>query len=380
MISSRRYDLDWLRLVAFGILIYFHTAILFIPGGLPLIQNKEISFVLTEFVEISSQFRLSLLFFISGVGVAFARRRRTTAEFVKERSQRLLIPLVVGIPLIVAPMVYTEKLFLGEYEGSIFSWYDSFFTEGVYPSGNLSWHHFWFIAYLYLFCLIGLRLFPWLEKNNEQRLKRWSSSLEGYWLFLPILPIVVIELFLRPIFPGFRDLISDWASFSHWFVVFVCGYLVAHRESLLDSALKLRYLSLAGFVLSILFLYCVFGAIEFPVDMGDPYIAYKYMVYSCVKGLLIWSAILACLGFAGRYLRINSPALSYLSEAVYPLFIWHLLVIVVLGYWVVNWDIGLWTKFWLISNLTLALCLMIYHFAIRPFNFMRLIFGVKPKH
>ena len=41
--NERRYDLDWLRLIAFGVLIYFHAAIFFIAGGLPLIQNQALS-------------------------------------------------------------------------------------------------------------------------------------------------------------------------------------------------------------------------------------------------------------------------------------------------------------------------------------------------
>ena len=150
MISSRRYDLDWVRVLAFLIVIYFHAAIIFIDGGLPLIQNNEVSPSLDVFVTISSQFRIALLFFVSGVGVAFARRRRNPAEFIRERSLRLLPPFLFGILMVVPPMVYTEKLFLGQFDGSYLEFYPTFFTEGIYPKGNLSWHHFWFVAYLFL--------------------------------------------------------------------------------------------------------------------------------------------------------------------------------------------------------------------------------------
>lgn len=95
-ITSRRYDLDWLRVIAFFILIYFHTAVFFIPGGLPMIQNAEVSPGLGVFVDISHQFRLALLFFISGVGVAFARRRRTNTAFLRSEASACLsrLPLV----------------------------------------------------------------------------------------------------------------------------------------------------------------------------------------------------------------------------------------------------------------------------------------------
>lgn len=151
VINKRRYELDWLRVIAFGVLIYFHAAIFFVPFGQPLIQNEETSTMLEHFIHVSSQFRLALLFFISGVGVYFARRKLNERAFVEERSRRLLIPLGVGLLFVVPPMVYIEKVFLSKFEGSLLDFYPLVFTTGVYPEGNLSWHHFWFIAYLYLF-------------------------------------------------------------------------------------------------------------------------------------------------------------------------------------------------------------------------------------
>lgn len=93
----------------------------------------------------------------------------------------------------------------------------------------------------------------------------------------------------------------------------------------------------------------------------------------------MWSCILTCLGFAGRFLRISSPVLAYLNEAVYPLFILHLTVITVIGYFVVTWDVDLWAKYVFITTMTIAVILAVYHLLIRPFDVMRLLFGVKPR-
>lgn len=379
MIRSRRYDLDWLRIFAFGVLIYFHTAIIFIPDAIPMVRNNELSDGLQTFVSISSQFRLSLLFFISGVGVAFARRNRTVSEFVVERSQRLLIPLFFSVLVVVPPMVYTEKLFIGEYSGSLIDFYGQVFTTGVYPAGNLSWHHMWFVAYLYIFCLLGVYLFEWFEKDDAQKLTGLTETMQGYRIFLPVLPLWVIELFLRPIFPGFRDLIHDWASFSHWFVVFVCGYLIANRESLLDFTNQILMKSIALAVTSIGLMYLLFGGMEFSVNMSDPSLPPKYFVNSLLRVVMVWSSILAFLGIVGRYFRFSSSVLDYLNEAVYPLFILHLPVIVILGFWIVQLEWGVWSKYLLIANLTGPVILMFYHFLIRPFDQMRLLFGVKKK-
>ena len=94
---------------------------------------------------------------------------------------------------------------------------------------------------------------------------------------------------------------------------------------------------------------------------------------------MVWCAILTCLGFAGRYLQFGGPVLRYLTEAVYPLFILHLTTLVVFGYFIVLTDWSVWAKFWVLTSVTLGLIIVVYHFLIRPFNAMRLLFGVKPK-
>jgi glucan biosynthesis protein C len=78
-------------------------------------------------------------------------------------------------------------------------------------------------------------------------------------------------------------------------------------------------------------------------------------------------------------LRFSNRALAYLNEAVYPLFILHLSVIAMLGYVVTPLDWSIAAKYLTITTLTIAICLGTYHVAIRPFNVMRLLFGVKAK-
>lgn len=154
IISARRTPemLETLGSIAFGILIYFHSAITFIPGGLPLIQNADTSPALAAVVVFFSQSRISLLYFVAGADIGFSQRSRSARNFVIERTWRLLLPLLGGAALLVPPMVYLEKLHLGEIPPGFFP---EFFVNGIYPQGHLSWHHLWFVAHLYLFCLLG---------------------------------------------------------------------------------------------------------------------------------------------------------------------------------------------------------------------------------
>jgi hypothetical protein len=333
------------------------------------------------FVTFSSQFRLALLFLIAGVGVAFARRRRNNRAFIAERSQRLLIPFALGLIIIVPLAVYFERLHLQQFTGSFFAFYPTVFTDGLYPSGNLSWHHFWFIGYLYLFCLIGLRIFSYLEEARGQVfLDKVAGFFRGYRIYGFIAVLLAIELPLRVFFPGFRDLIHDWASFSHWFMIFLVGYTLANRESLLDEITKLRFVSFVGAVVSTIVLFTFFydyGGINLTRD--DPNIVIKYLGYCVTSMTLVWCCLLTCLGYAGKYLRFSNPVLAYLNEAVFPLFILHLTVIVILGYLITPLAWSITEKYLVITSATVFICLGIYHVVIRPSNLMRMLFGVKQK-
>ncbi len=116
--TVRRHDIDWLRVILFGLLIPFHVAIgiYWSTYGADVNPNiDEISAVdgrefaeesddySAESVDFTSmvlhwmhQWRLAALFMISGMGTAFAFKRRTWQIFLQERVKRLLIPMFFG--------------------------------------------------------------------------------------------------------------------------------------------------------------------------------------------------------------------------------------------------------------------------------------------
>ncbi len=384
-IKERRADLDWLRVIAFWLLIYYHAAIAFMPGGIPMIQNADTSPVLQVMAGFLHEFRLALLFLISGVGVSFALRHRNKALFMRERAVRLLVPLVFGVLVIVPPMIFLEKQFIGAFTGSFAEFYPKFFTEGVYPRGNLSWHHYWFIAYLYLFCLLGWPIFAYFKRAAGRRqLARWSQKLSrGGCLYLALVPLAVVEILLRAWFPGFPDLIHDWANFSHWFLIFTAGFLLASSRPLLDRTQQLRGLSFALAMITTVTLFAQFWLPEnghfSPLVNGETDIA-TYAWFCVLRVSNVWFWLLACLGFAGRYLQRPSRLLTYLNGAVYPLFCLHLTIIVALGYVIVPLDWSILTKYLAITTGTIVVSLGGYELLWRRNAWLRPLLGLKPLH
>ncbi|MEO0881150.1 MAG: acyltransferase family protein [Pseudomonadota bacterium] len=381
--GSRRYDLDWLRVLAFGVLIFFHSAVLFLPSSLPRIPNPDPSQTLSVFVAFSHQFRLSLLFLVSGMGVRFALRNRTGRQYLSERTKRLLIPLLFGIAVIVPPMVYLEKLYNDEFSGGFLQFYRVVFTEGVYPTGNLSWHHYWFIAYLFIFCLVTWPLFRrWLGRDAETLAQRTNWLLRGRRIYSVAAPIILIEWLLRPIFPGFHNLITDWANFTHWLVIFIAGFAMAHDTRLLDRCRDLRFMSLTIGLIGSSIVFAQYYSLEhygfhLKTDITLPN-AIAFIWFSIVRIIAEWAWILTCVGFAARYLNRPSRALTYLNGAVYPLFCLHLTTIVALAYLVLPTDLPIGVKFLTLSFSTYAICFALYEGVVRRIGVMGLLVGAKP--
>ena len=137
------------------------------------------------------------------------------------------------------------------------------------------------------------------------------------------------------------------------------------------------FLSLAGAALSTGLMHALFAGFQLTPGEGNQVVA--YLVWCTLRITMIWCSILCCIGFAGRYLRFNCRALEYFNRAVYPLFILHLTTQTVLGYYLVRTDWNIWTKYLLLTTVTIVMILFVYNYLIRPFRFMCLVFGVKPE-
>ena len=180
---NRRYDLDWLRVIAFAILMLFHTGMAFSSYDWH-VKNFESSALIDWLIMFFHQWRMPLLFFISGAAVWFAMEKYPTWRYLRERHTRLLVPLLFGMSVVIPPQVYCERLYQGQTYSSFLDFYPTIFTSGSYPQGNLSWHHLWYVPYIWAFSMITLPLFAWLRSTPGRtvlaRLQRFLSRPSRY--------------------------------------------------------------------------------------------------------------------------------------------------------------------------------------------------------
>ncbi|MGB0723654.1 MAG: acyltransferase family protein [Gammaproteobacteria bacterium] len=376
----RRAEIDWLRVLAFGALVPLHAAIPFVPGGLPLIQNDRTSAVLNIAVLWLHEFRLPLLFLVAGMGMAFSLRRRSGGGFLAERVRRLLIPLLVGILVVVPPMVYLEYRFTGAIRPGFIDFYRGLFNTGIYPRGNLSWHHYWFVAYLFLFAVAAL---PVVQFLRHPRRRRWMTTarvviLWGPMIYAPIVPLAAAEILLRARFPGVPDLLHDWANIVLWFQVMMLGLAFAAWPALFARAERLRLPSLILAIDLSQVLYWVYVApMEHPLRL-DSMPAWQYLMLCMLRAANIWCWLLAITGYASRHFRRDSALLRYLNRAVFPLFCLHLPVAVAASYWVVGTAWPLWPKYLFVLATSLLIPLAVYHWLLRTVPPLGLLFGLAP--
>jgi glucans biosynthesis protein C len=368
--GKRQYYIDWIRVLAFGLLIFYHTGMFFVPWGWH-VKNNVIVPGHEFWMEIMNPWRLPLLFFISGVGVSFALKSRSGLQFIGERAKRLLIPLAFGMFIIVTPQIYFERLQNNQFSGSYFEFFPSVFNFEAYPEGNFSWHHLWFVAYLFVFSVLATPFFLWLK--NKTFFKFENSFTNYLKLVACFLPLSICYFLLRNDWPTTHNLMADWYNFTISFLFFILGYVIGGQSINWDIFEKYRKINLTialGWILFSMSFDAVFGS------LSDDLIWVK-ILNSTMKMLVIWCMIMAICGFAKHHLNFSNSFVKYANRAVYPFYILHQTVIIIIGFYIADYQVHHLIKFFFIVISTFGVCGMIYHFWIRPFAVMRLFFGVK---
>ncbi len=369
---QRRYDLDWLRVFAFALLMLFHTGMMFSTWDWH-VKNLETSETFDQVMRWVHQWRMPLLFFISGSAVWFAMDHYSTWRFFLERQKRLLLPLVFGMLVVIPPQVYFERLYHEQQYSSFWDFYPTIFSTGSYPEGNLSWHHLWYVPYIWAYSMLMFPLFVCLRSVRGRKLLAHGLGwLERpWWLFLLFVPSAVSDLLLRPFWPSDQmNLLNDWANFSHKLSFFVVGFLLASGTPVYDVIARHRNKFLCAGI-------AAFGLLE-PVWMGHwPFPGHGVWAYRLLYNFHIWMWLLTALGYGRRYLSFNHRSLRYANEAVYPFYILHQTVIVILAYYLAyrNWSIA--SKFAVVASGTFLVTWGLYEFCIKRWSLLRVSFGMK---
>jgi surface polysaccharide O-acyltransferase-like enzyme len=332
---TRLYFLDWVRIIAFFILILYHVGMYYVTWGWH-VKSPYASDMLEPFMMLSSPWRLGLLFLVSGVASSFMIERLGAARFARQRSRRLLLPLVFGMLVIVPPQSYCEVIEKLGYAGSYADFmrlylgaYHGFCKDGsclILPT----WNHLWFVAYLWVYTLVMAALVPALGARLDRMAGRLGELLAGWkLLLLPAAVLALARITLVARYPENHALLGDWYNHATYFFLFALGTLLARAPRVWPRFEALRWHAL-GTALA-----CWAGLqlwYAIPDDVVIPHLAACWKMAHAGYALCTWSAIVAACGFAHRHLQADNPARRYLTEAVFPVYIVHQTLIVTLAH------------------------------------------------
>jgi glucan biosynthesis protein C len=370
---ERRPDLDWLRVIAVLLVLFFHTGMMFVSWPWH-VKSPVRSQALEIVMGWMHLWRMPLLLFVSGAGTFLALRHRTAFAFLGERWRRLLVPFAFGCFVIVPPQIYVERI--DQYH-SFWEFYPTVFELVPYPKGgSLSFHHLWFVLYLFVYSVALLPLLLWLRTPRADPLFNQLARLgeHRFGTLAWLAPLVGSQLVLGPWWPqDTLALVGDYAALARYGLFFLAGFLFARDPRLWEAVRCERHRNLAVSGLAGAAL-CAGNLVQVrPTWFGWDAL---YGIPALVVG---WSTLLAIAGWAQVHLTRGGSLLRYATEAVYPFYILHQTVIVILGYNVVRWLGGLWGNYLLICGGSFVATVAIYHLAVRPFALTRLLFGLKPR-
>ncbi len=374
--SEHKYYIDWIRVLAFFLLIFFHCAMPFVTFNWE-VKNTETSVGLTRLIYWLHQWRLPLLFFISGVGIHFSLQSRSVAAFAGERVVRLFIPLLFAMFFMIPSQVYVERLQRGQFTGSYLHFYPTVWDLVPYPEGTLTWSHLWFVVYLFVFCLLLLPIFAIFKIKAVKTFKeKMANSLaHPLAIFALFIPFAIYYFTLYLDYPEQQSLLDDWFLFIFSITLVVYGYLFGGSDSFWKTCEQFRFYYLT---MALVCIFILFYAFWWPMDLPKT-TDYRLFWYGLLNSIHIWTIILTALGFAKKHFNFSNTFLSYTNKAVYPYYILHQTVIVVAGYFVVQSSLPIFIKLTILILVCFLTISVVYHWLIRPFVVTRFLFGLKVK-
>jgi glucan biosynthesis protein C len=384
--SARREDIDALRVGATYLLFVFHGAMVFNPAPFYHIRNAELSLAMLILCGFIGLWHMPLFFLLAGWATHASVTLRGRAAYLRERVAKLFIPLVAGI-ILFGPIIKFLELRSGvdlnhkglrvaaelqdsfraviptglpvapRFDESFLEFLPTFFTH----LERFTWAHLWFIAYLFTFSLLYVPFLPWLARQATRI--RSSAS----WLvYVPAVPLAVIQLTLREHWPGVPNLYNDWANVAYYTVYFLAGFLVAAQPRLERT---LHRESRRAFLIAILVTSILLLAVLKIITA-----TWVVLAGSAIAG---WCFTIAILGLGDRLRRACGRALPYLRDSAFPVYILHQAAIVVPGYFIVQLPLGIAAKFALVLLVAVTVTLGLYHYVVRPFGPVAFLFGAK---
>lgn len=376
--NTRRYDLDWLRVILFGILVPYHALIGFVSYGHNVYgyRNHDVGGDLAEFTIFAFHgWRLPALFLISGVGTYFLLRNKGVGAFAKNRAIRLLIPLAVGAIFWNGVTSYYQVTAQGQ------DWtFPAYFWHRLQNLTINAQGHLWFLVNLFGYSILSIPLMLWLTKGGSKARH-----------VVPMLAIAAILISIFVIKPFDATLYRlRWTALVFWAYYIIGFWVMTLPASFWPRLSSLRYILLGLAIATLSGLGLILLILSQNTDRmnmilnggwmqnGWPLLSLTTAGYALLYAInsALWCA--AVFAFGHHYLNTNVPILRHLNRAVYPFYIFHFPILMIGLFYLrqVHWP---WfPEFLLLTTFTFAVTGVVVWIC-DLFPFMRPLVGLSPR-
>lgn len=373
---QRRHDLDWLRVAAFGFLIFYHIGMFYVTWGWH-VKSPHMGPWLEPLMAVVSPWRLPLLFLISGIALHFAIDKAQLRDFLPRRIGRLALPILFGMLVVVTPQAYFELLNKGEIAPGYLEFYPRYLNLwSGFSIITPTYNHLWYVLYVLLYTLIIAALLPLLRRAGgmvEQAIGWLMRGAFGWRLILcPALAFMAFGALLAPHFPVNMMVVGDWYNHSILFSALLIGWFIAKSDAFW-SGLPRHLLPLV-LVAAMLGIVLFVARLDWGAVRADPLL---FAVMMGVRLTFMWAMILVLLALAQRWLNRPGKALDFLNEAVFPYYILHQTIIVAVGFWLAQSVLPVWLEASILVLTTLVGCVVLTEI-IKRIPLLRPLFGLRP--
>ncbi len=378
---ERMFELDWIRVIVTINLIPFHVAWMITSvSGYSLVERETVIwYILHCYVNFMSPLHMFLLFLVAGSATFMALRYRSPGQYIVERIKRLLIPLLTFMIFLFPVLGYfwpsvidlSRIDFLTEFWPWCLS--TSFYSS---ITGGPNWAHMWFVGYLFIYSMILLPVFIHIRAGKSRFVESATLFLTKRRgaLFLVGVPVSLTFAILSPIWPFFRNnLYSDWGYFTYNMAAFVFGFFITGDRRWIRAFDRH---AAASIVLGIVFSAAKLLMEYFAPSFSTPAFNLQYAIYSLTAGLNTWFWVVAVLSIARRTLSFTNGFLKYFNRISYPFYIFHLVVISVLGSFIKPAGLGIVAEFFLNCAASFVICVICCEL-VRRTRVTRFLFGLK---
>ena len=367
---SRDFYLDNLRVFCMIGIFFYHGTRFFDPDYWH-VKSATPDPALTTWGFFLIEWLVCLFFWISGCSAFHALRRRPFQPWLTSRFLRLFVPYAFGVFALAPIQVYQGRLSHHQYSGSFFSWFPQYFHGSYLAGGNFAWMglHLWFLLVLFVFSPPTLLLLLALRDLPNRRLFHLNPAL---LLLLSLVPLLLIELFLKP--TGLATKAAGGWSLFFYFALYSYGYALVQLKSVQQFVMRWRFAFLMAALAS-----C---ALLLHLRDNPDHAAYGtscYQAFGVIRVVHCLSWILCALGLSQVHCNFTNSFLGYAAEASLPFYIIHQPILVSVGFYVVRWNWNPLATYLTILAIAFPLICVVYHFIVRRFAVTRWLCGLKAR-